>query len=220
MASDPLHRPLPRSGLRRLRQIPAGGLALALLTACSTPPPASQDTAAPPRFTSVSGGPTARLISRVKIEGSNFAAYAVNVLTGTEDCSGRQTLGAGRPGTTPPLPTVQIAAARLTTLEFVGVTADRKSSCMVRWSFLPTAGKSYLLQNGFDGQRCTSLVLDATDPDAIRPEPSALHRNPAPDKTCVPLSQARGLPIQASGSGDATLKPGASNDDLKGLIGR
>jgi hypothetical protein len=167
---------------------------LALLGACANLP--SGAPAAPtPRYAPPTSGPTARLIMRTQIEGTGVA-YAVNVLADSDACGQRQIM-----------------------VEFASATADKRV-CAVRWSFLPAAGKSYLLQSSFDGNRCTSMVLDATNPDAIRPEPSALRRNPTPDKTCVPLGQARALPTQTTGSGDATLSPGANTDDLKGLIGR
>ena len=194
----------------------SAGVLLALLGACANLP--SGAPAAPtPRYAPPTSGPTARLIMRTQIEGTGVA-YAVNVLADSDACGQRQIIGGGRTGP-PAVPTGNLAAARLTTVAFATATADKRV-CAVRWSFLPAAGKSYLLQSSFDGNRCTSMVLDATNPDAIRPEPSALRRNPTPDKTCVPLGQARALPTQTTGSGDATLSPGANTDDLKGLIGR
>jgi hypothetical protein len=193
------------------------GVLLALLSACATVPGGGAAPSAPtPRYTPPTTGPTARLIMRTQVDGTG-TAYAVNVLADSDNCAQRQLIGGGRTGATA-VPTVQIAAARLTTIEFASATADKRV-CMVRWSFLPGAGRSYLLQSTFDGNRCTSLVLDATNPDAIRPEPSSLRRNSA-DKACVPLGQAKALPTQTTGSGDATLSPGANTDDLKGLIGR
>lgn len=190
----------------------------ALAAGCAAPPPRPAASAAtpPPRYQSVTTGPVARLVMRTQVEPAG-AVYAVNVLTDTDACGARQTLGQGRTGSTA-LPSVNVAAARMTTVEFAAATADRKA-CMVRWSFLPVAGRVYLLQSSFDGSRCVSVVLDATNPDAIRPEPSALRRNPTPEQACVPIGQARALPLQTQGAGDATLAPGARNDDLKGLIG-
>jgi hypothetical protein len=201
--------------MRPARWVATGAL-LALLAACATPPGGTTASTTTPRYAAPGSGPTARLVMRTQIDGTGMG-YAVNVLGDSDNCTQRQLVGAGRTGTTA-IPTVNLAAARLTTVEFAGLTADKKL-CMVRWSFLPANGKSYLLQSSFDGNRCTSMVLDATNPDAIKPEPSALRRN-SPDKICVPLGQARALPTQTTGSGDATLSPGASNDDLKGLIGR
>jgi hypothetical protein len=164
----------------------------------------------------VTTGPSARLIMRTKLEGT-ATLYGVNVLASSDDCSQRQVVGAAKAGVAA-LPTVTLAAGRVATVEFAGVNADKKV-CLVRWSFTPVAGQSYLLQSAFDGTRCTSLVLNATDPDAIRVEAGALRRNPAPDKACVPLGQARALtPTPGAGRGDATLTPGADASELKGLI--
>ena len=161
-------------------------------------------------------GPTARLVMRTKLEGT-ATLYGVNVLAGSDDCSQRQTVGGAKAGVVA-LPTVALAAGRVATVEFVGVNADKKV-CLVRWSFTPVAGQSYLLQSTFDGTRCTSTVLNATDPDAIRLEAGALRRNPTADKACVPLGQAKAInPTPGAGRGDATLSPGADASELKGLI--
>lgn len=189
-----------------------------LLTACAGTPPSSpvKASAPVPRYTSVTTGPSARLIMRTKLEGT-ATLYGVNVLANSDDCSQRQTVGGAKAGVVA-LPTVALAAGRMATVEFVGVNADKKV-CLVRWSFTPVAGQAYLLQSAFDGARCTSTVLNATDPDAIRVESGALRRNPATDKVCVPLGQARAIvPTPGAGRGDATLSPGADASELKGLI--
>jgi hypothetical protein len=194
---------------------------LALLGACAGSPPSSSTAStvtspSTPRYTSVTAGPSARLILRTKLEGT-ATLYGVNVLANSDDCSQRQTVGAAKAGVAA-LPTVALAAGRIATVEFVGVNADKKV-CLVRWSFTPMAGQAYLLQSTFDGTRCTSSVLNATDPDAIRVEAGALRRNPMPDKVCVPLGQARAItPVPGAGRGDATLSPGADASELKGLI--
>jgi hypothetical protein len=193
--------------------------ALALLAACAGSPPATApaSTTAPlPRYASVTSGPSARLIMRSKLDGT-ATLYGVNVLASSDDCSQRQIVGAAKAGTAA-LPTVALAAGRVATVEFAGVNADKKV-CFVRWSFTPVAGQSYLLQSAFDGTRCTSLVLNATDPDAIQVEAGALRRNPTGDQACVPLGQARALTLPpGTGRGDATLSPGADPGELKGLI--
>lgn len=191
---------------------------LALLAACAGGPPSSPTaTSTPtPRYTSVTTGPTARLILRTKLDGT-ATFYGVSVLANSDNCSERQTVGGAKAGVAA-LPTVALAAGRVATVEFVGVNADKKV-CLVRWSFTPVTGQAYLLQSAFDGTRCTSSVLNATDPDAIRIEASALRRNPTPDKACVPLGQARAVtPSPGTGRGDATLSPGADASELKGLI--
>jgi hypothetical protein len=189
-----------------------------LLSACAGVPPASPTTASipVPRYASVTTGPAARLIMRTKLEGT-ATLYGIHVLANSEDCSQRQSVGGAKAGVAA-LPTVALAAGRMATVEFVGVNADKKV-CLVRWSFTPVAGQAYLLQNTFDGARCTSTVLNASDPDAIRIESSALRRNPTPDKACIPLGQAREIPpTPGTGRGDATLSPGADASELKGLI--
>jgi hypothetical protein len=214
----------PLSGLcsgRTLTRPCAALTGLLLLAGCagsppSSPTPATTTTATTPRYTSVTTGPTARLIMRTKLEGT-ATLYGVNVLAGSDDCSQRQTVGGAKAGVAA-LPTVALAAGRVATVEFVGVNADKKV-CLVRWSFTPMAGQAYLLQSAFDGTRCTSTVLNATDPDAIRLEAGALRRNPTLDKVCVPLGQARAITTSpGAGRGDATLSPGADASELKGLI--
>jgi hypothetical protein len=207
------------TGLNFIRRL-AALAGLTLLASCAGGPPSSPATATSPstlpRYATVTSGPTARLIMRTQLEGT-ATLYGVNVLAGSDDCGQRQVVGAAKAGVAA-LPTVALAAGRIATVEFAGVNADKKI-CIVRWSFTPVARRSYLLQSAFDGARCTSLVLNATDPDAIRPEAGALRRNPTPDKACVPLGQAKAIHLTPGASrGDATLSPGADASELKGLI--
>ena len=71
---------------------------------------------------------------------------------------------------------------------------------------------------------CSARVLDATDPDAIKPDATAVRRN-ASGNACMPLTVAQAARNAKSDSGqggagkdEANLRPGASADDLKGLM--
>jgi hypothetical protein len=61
-----------------------------------------------------------------------------------------------------------------------------------------------------------------SDPDHLRPEASALRRNP-PGQTCLPVARSRGYGAQggehADLNGDAVLLDGAGAGELQGLIG-
>lgn len=176
-------------------------------------------------------GPTSRLLMRGSLEPGD--AYGVYLLGGVQDCTQPQHVGTGSAETNPTATT--IAADRMSTLDVV-VTKSNQAFCRVRWSFLPRAGRSYLVAARGEPGGCSVSLLDATDPDDIRTEMSARRRD-APGNACMPLATAKtvgelaarsqGLlagaerPVPASRSGDSTILPSAvTEDDLKGLTGK
>ena len=133
-------------------------------------------------------------------------------------------IGAGRNGRDPASTT--IVADKFTTLDFMMFTGT--SSCRVRWSFTPAAGRSYLVSGGVvtgvSGAHCAARVLDATDPDDIVIAGTAVRRDLS-GSACLPSAQAYALKSARAGTtravGDAAvLTPGAGDADLQGLIAR
>ena len=187
----------------------------ALVAGCATPVPPLQKYAAP------TSGPTAKIVMRGTLAGSDF--YGVYVFDQAESCQGSRLIGAGRTGRDAPASTV--VANRLTTLDFMMFSGDN-SSCRVRWSFTPTAGRTYVVSGGvvtgIPGASCAARIHDATDPDAIRPVADALRRNQG-GAMCMPTAQAlarrAATPAAAQATGDsAVLTSSAGDAELQGLI--
>ena len=146
--------------------------------------------------------------------------YGVFVYGNSELCAGPSRIGNGD-STSHPASTV-IAANRITTVEFLLSKPDR-SYCSILFTLTPLAGKSYLLSGSSMDKGCTARMMDASDPDQIKPAPTVLRRNPG-NTTCLPLSQSTAMSTQ-EGTGqkpeaDAVLRQGASSEDLKGLMQR
>jgi hypothetical protein len=182
-----------------------------LLQACATPPKAP----APP-YTAPADGATARLVMRANLPTGD--RYGVFVLENAETCGGPRLVGTGD-ATHHPATTV-LAADHPQTLEFRLQRSDQRS-CVIRWTFTPSAGKSYLFRGVGLADSCGAGVLDMSDPDHLRPEASALRRNP-PGQTCLPIARSQGYGSNgghADLSGDAVLLDGAGAGDLQGLIG-
>lgn len=183
--------------------------AAAALAACATP-------AAPPTlYVPPTAGPTAKLVMRGGVpQGDVFGVY---VLEDTERCGAPKLVGYGGPGRNPA--TTTLAANRVTTVQFL-LLKPNKALCAVRWSFTPMEGRSYLLRAGaLQAQSCAARVMDMSNPEQIKPEPTALHRNPG-GAACLPLAQSKPLPAndpQQSG-GEAVLRQSDNTDDLKGLM--
>lgn len=157
---------------------------------------------------------------RGTLAGSDF--YGVYVFDQAESCQGSRLIGAGRTGRDAPANTV--AANRLTTLDFMMFSGDN-SSCRVRWSFTPTAGRTYLVSGGVvtgtPGASCAARIHDATDPDAIRPVADALRRDQA-GAICMRTAQAlarRGTTTATQAVSDAAVLTSSAGDaELQGLI--
>lgn len=206
----PRHRPT-----RALPSIAALLAATALLAACATRVAPLQKYVAP------TAGPTAKVVMRGSLAGNDL--YGVFVFDEAESCQGSRLLGWGR--TARDAPATTIVANRLTTVDFV-MFSGTNSSCRVRWSFTPAAGKTYLVSGGVvtgvPGASCAARIRDASDPDAIGPVADALRRDQA-GSLCMPTAQAlarrasspAGAPTQSDA---AVLTPGAGEAGLEGLI--
>ena len=197
------------------RSVRAVGLplgALALLAACT----ATLPNTALPHHVAPTTGPSARLVIRGSVSAGDV--YGVYVHDDALNCTGSRLAAAGS-STRQPTAT-NLVADQLTTLEFMLVKPDKKF-CFVRWSFTPASGRTYLVRGASTGPACAAQLLDATDPDAIKPEPGAVRRNVA-TQACVALAAARAAqssrPLGGQSGNDAVLNPGATADDLKGLL--
>lgn len=200
---------------------PAAGTTASTVTSTATSPAARSASA---RYVAPTQVPTAKLVMR----GTNLQAgdvYVVSVYDDAENCKGRRIAGAGNNVRSPT--TVPVAAGAITTVEFMLVkaakpeTPTKRDACMVRWSFTPDAGKSYLVAGNAIPTGCSANLIDATNPDAMRQAAGVVRRN-VQNSTCLPLAQARaGAGSAASQStGEAVLRPEATSDDLQGLIGK
>jgi hypothetical protein len=187
----------------------AAALALA---ACTTPPKPAKPL---PTYAAPAGSQTARLLGRGSVTGADV--YGVLVFDDAATCSGPRLAGAGN-ASRPPKAT-ELEAGRLATLEFLGVRAD-KTACRVRFSFLPSAGKTYLVAGVLNASGCSARLMDASDPDSIQVEKSAQQRTLVAGK-CSNLAantpSTAALPGEHA-SGEAVLNPSATADDLQGLI--
>jgi hypothetical protein len=191
---------------------PLAIVAIAVLAGCATP----KQTV--PRYVAPSTGATARLVVRANLPADD--RYGVFVLDQTETCGSPRLVGAGDASHHPD--STQLATNHPQTVEFRFLRADKRM-CIVRWTFSPVAGRSYLFSGVGTPGACRAGLLDMSDPDHLRPETTALRRN-APGQACVPLAQAKGYTGGAAdghdASQDAVLREGAGADDLQGLIGR
>lgn len=187
------------------------GLPLAL-AACVVPP----KPAPLAKYVAPTTGPTAKLVMRGSVPAGDL--YGVSVFDDSEHCTGSRIVGAGGNARSPASTT--LAANRVTTLEFLLIKPN-KQYCSVRWTFTPLAGKTYLLRGAALPTTCGAAVLDMTNPEDIKPEQTALRRNPT-GFACLPISQSKAASLGGSDKGsngnDAVLRPGAGADDLQGLI--
>jgi hypothetical protein len=90
----------------------------------------------------------------------------------------------------------------------------------VRWSFVPAAGKTYLVAGALNATTCTAGLLDASDPDHIQVEKSAQRRKVVGGKceSVAPRASSAAPLAAEQASGEAVLNPGATADELQGLI--
>jgi hypothetical protein len=212
MGSSPRPRTSPADRRGALRCAAVAVVAL-LLGACATP---TKKSAPVPAYAAPAGAQTARLLSRGKVNAGD--AYGVIVFDDAANCSGPRIASAGSAARTPKA--TEIEAGRTTTLDFVVARPD-KTSCRVRWSFTPTAGRTYLVAGMLTATGCSARLLDATDPDDMKAESSAQRRNVV--GSCSALVARPGASGAVGGSeqtGEAVLRPGATADDLQGLIGQ
>jgi len=182
------------------------------LAGCATP-------AKPiPKYTAPTSGPTAKLVMRGTVPQGDL--YGVFVYDDSDKCTGSRLAGTGSNARNPT--TTTLAASQMTTVEFY-LLKPGKQFCRVRWSFTPVADRTYLLTGGVVGaQACAARLMDMSNPDAIRIEPTALRRNVG-SNACLPLSQAKTAAAGADAGGsvpEAVLRQGAGAEDLQGLIGQ
>jgi hypothetical protein len=192
-------------------------VAAALIAACAAPLPSAAPPGTPPlRHEAPTSGPSARLLTRAAVgTGDVFGLF---VLDDSIACTGLRAAAAGNAARQ--AAATALVAERMTTLDFRIVRADKRS-CMARWTFTPGAGRSYLVAGAATATGCNMRLLDATDPDAIKPVTQALVRN-ATGKPCLSLDDARAArdrqPVGGQSGGDAVLMPGAGTNELEGLL--
>lgn len=202
---------LPTGALRAARTIVLCVGPPALLLGCAAPAKA-------PPYVVPAGAPTAKLVMRGAVPTGDL--FGVFVHEDAQNCQGPRLAGAGNSKRNPN--TVPLAAGALTTVDFVLLRAN-KEACLLRWSFTPLAGKSYLVHGGAFGAGCRASLLDASNPDAMKAPEGIVRRNAA-GNACVTMAQAAsaagGNTQGGQDQGAAVLRPGASADDLQGLIGQ
>lgn len=183
--------------------------AVLALAACATP------RTPPTPYVPPTTGPTAKLVMRGAVPQGDL--YGVYVLKDSERCAGSTLVGYGGFGRNPTSTT--LAANQVTTLQFL-LLKPNKAVCVVRWSFTPMEGRSYLLNaRALQSQQCAALIMDMSDPEKLKPEPTALRRNPG-NVPCLPLAQSKPLPLHdpQQAGGEAVLRQSDNTDDLKGLM--
>lgn len=204
--------PLIAIPARRLLR-PALPAAVALLLAACVAPPSKPVV----KYVAPAAGPTARFVMRANLPAGDL--YGVYVLEDGERCADRRLVGTGDAKQNPV--TTTLAASRLQTVEFLLVKPS-KQVCAIRWSFTPVAGKTYLLRGTGQSAGCLAAVMDMSDPEKIKIEPTALRRNPGAS-TCLPLAQSKAITVPggadaAAPGQEAVLRHGAGADELQGLI--
>lgn len=200
----------PTGSCRAAPTIVIGIGTVAVLLGCAAPPKS-------PPYAAPTGVPTAKLVMRGAVPTGDI--FGVFVHDDAENCKGPRLAGTGNSTRNPT--TVALAAGALTTVDFMLVRSNRES-CLLRWSFTPVAGKSYLVNGGAFGAGCRGSLLDASNPDAMRAPEGIVRRN-AKGNACVAMAQALSTAGGTQGGQDqgaAVLRPGASADDLQGLIGQ
>jgi hypothetical protein len=194
--------------------VPVALIAAVWVSGCATP----AKTPPLPAYAAPTGAATAKLAVRGAVPTGDY--FGVVVYDDANDCKGPRIAGAGSSTRNPN--TVTLAAGSLQTLAFL-IVKPNKETCAVRWSFTPQASKTYVVNGGALGTGCSATLLDATNPDKMQ-VPSGLVRRSAPGAVCVPLAQATAVGGANSRGGQtdgaAVLNPGATADDLQGLIGK
>lgn len=187
---------------------------VALLAGCAAPASKIVGKYVPP-----SSGPTARLVMRGAVPAGEF--FTVNTFDDSEKCEGYRVVATGNATHTPASTT--LAANVVTTVEFRVDKPAKRQICATRFTFTPVAGKTYLVRGGSTAAGCGALVMDMTNPESIKPEPTVLRRNPK-GLACLPIAHSKASSVTTTESGedntDAVLRRGAGTDDLQGLIGK
>lgn len=202
---------MPKDAYRGLMSI-ALAAGVALFAGCAAPAPKIMGKYVPP-----SSGPTAKLVMRGAVPAGEF--FTVNTFDDSEKCEGYRVVGTGNATRTPASTT--LAANVVTTVEFRVDKPAKRQLCATRFTFTPVAGKTYLLRGGSTATGCGALVMDMTNPENIKPEPTVLRRNPK-GLACLPISKSKASSVATPEAGennaDAVLRQGAGTEDLQGLI--
>jgi hypothetical protein len=186
-------------------------IALLLLSACAQPIT---------KYQTPQGVPTARLLMRGTLEPGD--RYGIFLFDSADDCKGMHIAAVGTPGADPAA--IKVSAQGMRTVD-VYVSKANHTSCRVRWSFTPTAGRSYLVSAQSTATGCSAMIFDATDVDAMKPEASLLRRD-VPGNACVALANSRSISQMTAnrdrgsvaGPSTAAKSPtGIAEDDLKAL---
>lgn len=199
---------LPRAALVGLATV-----SLLILAGCAAPRTPITD------YVSPTSGPTAKLVMR----GYGADLYGVFILADSTTCTQQQFAGRGRRDGEPPK-SVQIAADQWVTLDFMTFDDVRRTSCRIRWSFQPTANRTYLVSGTANTTHCAARVYNATNPDDMKLEATAIQRNVG-GTLCMGITEAQerkkrladANPV-ATSKDEPMLTPAATADDLKGLI--
>ena len=194
--------------------VPVALIAAVWSSGCATP----AKTPLLPAYAAPAGAATAKLAVRGAVPSGDY--FGVLVYDDADNCKSPRIAGAGSSSRNPN--TVALAAGSLQTLAFL-IVKPNKETCTVRWSFTPQVNKTYVVNGGALGTGCTASLLDATNPDKMQVPAGLLRRN-APGAVCIPLAQAArvggGNARGGQSDGAAVLNPGATADDLQGLIGK
>jgi hypothetical protein len=157
-----------------------------LLGGCAHPPTVT-------KYTAAQGPDSVRLMVRGAVANPG-AFYGVYLFADPEQCKGMQRVGLGNANAHPA--TTRIRTDKLSTVEVLYTLADRRS-CRGVVSFWPKAKHDYLVSTRIDASHCTISLLDASDPDHMKPEPSALARDQGA-QLCLPLDKSKPLASAAN----------------------
>ncbi|MBC3934297.1 hypothetical protein H8K47_02875 [Undibacterium sp. CY7W] len=178
---------------KNLSQLLAGAVLLSALAACVT-------TYVPPV-----GGNTVQLtVQPTVLTGRSFR---LSLFQSPLSCAGPMTVMHGDGPTS--THTTRLQANVLNTLSLEGFRSG--STCNVNFSFVPKAGRNYLLDASLDESGCMAVIYDVTEAGKPRFEESWLRRN-VNGRQCVPLSESLRLPPAKANS------PKSSLDDFKDLL--
>jgi hypothetical protein len=178
---------------KKLGQLFAGLALLSALVACVT-------VYVPPV-----GGNTVQLTIQPSVLAGR--SFRLNLFQSPLSCAGPMTIMHGDGPTNKH--TTRLQANVLNTMSLEGFRSG--STCNVNFSFVPKAGRSYLLDASLDESGCLAIVYDVTEAGKPRFEESLLFRN-INGKQCVPLSESKRMQPSKANS------PKSSLDDFKDLL--
>ena len=180
---------------------------------CAHKPQPTPAYVAPP-----AGAATARLLMRGTLApGDTYGVFLLG-----DDCTRAQRVGIGNAQKNPD--GTRITATGLSTLEVL-VLKPTRDIYRVRLSFMPQAGHSYVVTTQSMAAGARALVLDATQPDAMKLEPT-LRRRDVTGNACLTWANSRPIKLAtqdatSDGASDLPIPKARDNnvpDDLSGLI--